>query len=64
MPLEIKAGVQLPGEALLVEMFRFASVYRESMSKENRDAEDAQRIRFTGTLLTIWEKMLKIGTEG
>lgn len=58
MDLKITA---LPGEALLVAIFEFASKSRETMSQANRDRYDAVQI----TMLEDWVKFWKsIGALG
>jgi hypothetical protein len=58
-PLDIKLNVSgnIPGEQLVVAIFNYAAVARQTMSQENRDAYDKQMLEAWRRWNDFWIKI-------
>jgi len=54
---ELKVGVTLPGEAIVVAILQFALKHRETMSQDNRDKWDALQIRMLTRWADFWDRL-------
>jgi len=63
--LSLVAGIELPGQTIVVAAIEAGTAYRQTMSQENRDVYDKMQITMTRNIHNgVWLPLLKaIGLE-